>query len=43
MGLEVVGVDIAEIAIEQFFAENKIYFTVRSQGDFQVYEVAFKI
>lgn len=43
MGHEIVGVDLAQKAIEQFFSENKIPHTVVDSGDFRLYKVDHNI
>jgi hypothetical protein len=39
MGHQVVGVEIFEAALKEFFTENQIMYSVKQRGDFQVYEV----
>jgi hypothetical protein len=34
-----VGVEGVQTAVEEFFNENKLEFTIRDANDFQVYEV----
>ena len=43
LGHEVVGVEGAKAAVEEFFTENNIEYTIRDATDFQVYEVAILI
>lgn len=39
LGHEIVGVEGVQTAIEEFFNENKLEYTVRDSNDFKVYEV----
>jgi hypothetical protein len=39
LGHEIVGIEGAQIAVEEFFKENNLEYTVRVVKDFQVYEV----
>jgi hypothetical protein len=39
IGHEIVGVELAKQAIEEFFSENKLTFSIQESGDFQVYKV----
>ena len=43
MGHEIVGVEGVKTAVEEFFAENKLEYTIRTVDDFQLYEVDLKI
>lgn len=37
-GYQVLGVEISDIAVTEFFTENKLSFSKRSQGEFELYE-----
>lgn len=37
-GLQVIGIEISDIACHQFFEEQKLSFQIKSKGDFTVYE-----
>ena len=41
LGHTVVGIELVETAIEEFFAENNIKFNVKTVDDFKVFSVKF--
>jgi len=41
MGHTVVGIELAESALVQFFQEQKIAYTVKQTDDFKVYTVCY--
>jgi hypothetical protein len=43
LGHEIVGVEGAKAAVEEFFTDNKLEYTIRNENEFQVYEVIILI